>query len=238
MIQEGARAVSVSEGRMTIAGIAGRFVQGVGRHFRLEAENLRLATGFASTSEGLRESSRIDADARISGDRLARAGFEGMATRITLVLRPLPAGREARILLVLGYRDEDDLYHAEIWAPAVLFEALKRDILSGAARHLSLGATTSLWVREDERDASPALPVTWHLGLEADGQRSAGARGLIESIEWSDAPPPPEPILAAPHQEAEEEPEDPVADELHRINWSLKQLILVLAFLLIIAAIK
>lgn len=237
MIQEGARAVSVSEGRMTIAGIAGRFVQGVGRHFRLDAENLRLATGFSSTSEGLRETRRIEADARIAGDGLARAGFEGVATRIALVLRPLPAGGEARILLMIGYREEDDLYHAELWAPAALFEALKRDILSGAARHLSLGATTSLWVREDERDASPALPVTWHLGLEADGQRSAGARGLVESIEWSDAPPPqPEPIPVAAHEE--EPPEDPVAEELHRINWSLKQLILVLAFLLIIAAIK
>lgn len=237
MIQEGARAVSVSEGRMTIAGVAGRFVQGIGRHFRLEAENLRLATGFDSTGQRLRETSRIEADARVGGDRLARAGFEGVAARIAFVLRPLPASGEARILLTIGYREEEDLYIAELWAPAVLFEALKRDIISGAARHLSLGATTSLWVREEERDASPALPVTWHLGLEPDGQRSAGARGLVESIEWSDAPAaPPEPALAVPPDE--EPPEDPVAEELRRINWSLKQLILVLAFLLIIAALK
>lgn len=223
---------------MTIAGVAGRFVQGIGRHLRLEARNLRLVAGFASTAEGLRETSRIEGEAHVAGDMLGRAGFEGVATTIVLVLRSLPAGSETRILLTLGYRDDDDSYLAELWTPVVLFEALKRDILAGAARHLSLSATTSLWVREDERDASPALPVAWHLGLEPDGQRSASARGLVESIDWSSAPDesPPEPQPTALHED--EPPEDPVSEELRRINWSFKQLILVLAFLLIIVAMK
>lgn len=239
MIQDGTtRAVSVSEGRMTIAGVAGRFVQGIGRHLRLEAENLRLVTGFASTAEGLRESCRIEGEAHVAGDMLGRAGFEGVAATIVLVLRSLPAGSETRILLTLGYRDEDDSYLAELWTPAVLFGALKRDIVAGAAQRLSLNATTSLWVREDEREASPALPVVWNLGLEPDGQRSAGARGLVESIDWSSAPDerPAEPQPAAAQDV--DESDDPVSDELRRINWSFKQLILVLAFLLIVIAIK
>jgi hypothetical protein len=238
MIQDGtARAVSVSEGRMSIAGVAGRFVQGSGRHLRLEAENLRLVAGYASTAEGLRETSRIEGHARIIGDTLARAGFEGSAGQIALVLRPFPAGGETRILLTLSYREDDDGYLAELWAPAALFEALKRDILAGAAQHLTLRATTSLWVREEEREANPALPVGWHLGVEPDGQRSASARGLVEAIDWTNAPesPAPQPLFAdADH----EPPEDPVSEKLGRINWSLKQLLLVLAFLLIIIAMK
>ncbi|RDJ22797.1 hypothetical protein DWF00_23905 [Bosea caraganae] len=229
----------MSEGRMSITGVAGRFVQGIGRHLRLEASSLRIVAGFARADDGLRETSRIEGDARVSGDSLGRAGFEGSAGTIALVLRPLPAGGEARILLTLGYRDDESGYVAELWGPATLFEALKRDILTGAAEHLSLSATTSLWVREEERDASPALPVSWHLGLEPGGQRSAGARGLVESIDWGNAaesPAEPQPLLAAPAED--ELPDDPVSDELRRINWSLKLLLLLLAFLLIIVAMK
>ena len=39
------------------------------------------------------------------------------------------------------------------------------------------------------------------------------------------------------HQEAEE-PEDPVAEQLQRINWSLKQVLIVLVFLMLIIALK
>lgn len=239
MIQEGAtRAVLVSEGRMTIAGVAGRFVQGIGRHLRLEVEGLRLVAGYASTAEGLREISRVEGYARVVGDTLARAGFEGSAGEIALTLRPFPPGGETRILMTLSYREDETGYLAELWAPASLFQALKRDILAGAAQRLSLSATTSLWVRDEEREASPALPVGWHLGVEPDGQRSASARGLVETIDWSnvaESSAQPQPLVAEVDHEP---PEDTVADELSRINWSLKLLLLLMAFLLIIVAMK
>ena len=44
-------------------------------------------------------------------------------------------------------------------------------------------------------------------------------------------------MAGRPDQEAEE-PEDPVAEQLRRINWSLKQVLIVLAFLMLIIAIK
>jgi hypothetical protein len=223
---------------MTIAGVAGRFVQGIGRHLRLEAENLRLVAGYASTADGLRETSRVEGHARVIGDTLARAGFEGTGGEMALVLRPFPAGKETRILLTLSYREDENDYHAELWAPSLLFDALKRDILAGAAERLTLGATTSLWVREEEREANPALPVGWHLGVEPDGQRSASARGLVETIDWSNAAgsfAQPQPLFA---DAAEEPPEDPVSEELSRINGSLRLLLLMMAFLLIIVAMK
>lgn len=239
MIQDGtARAVALSEGRMTIAGVSGRFVQGIGRHLRLEAEHLRIVTGYANAAGSLRENARIEGSGRIDGDGLARAGFDGAAGAITLVLRPFPTGGEARILLSLGYREEDASYFAELWAPPTLFDALKRDILAGAAQHLTLSATTSLWVREEERETSPALPVTWYLGPEADGRRSTNARGLVETLDWTHLPGQPVVETAPAAMEDEEPPEDPVAEQVRRLNWSLKQLVLVLAFLLIVVAMK
>ena len=130
-------------------------------------------------------------------------------------------------------------------APAV-FEALKADMLAGLAETLSLEATTSLWIREEERDRPAAEPVDWYLGLAEDGRGAAPARGFVESIEWR--PPaalaaeparmPPEPAAAPAPAEPEEHGEDSAADQLRRINWSLKQLLLLLAFLLLIIAVK
>ncbi len=239
MIQDRtARAITLTDGRMTIGGVPGRFVQGIGRHLRIEADQLRIVSAYQNEAGSLRENGRIEGDARIAGDVLARAGFEGAAGEIGLVVRPIPGAGEARMLLTLGYQD-DDRYVAELWAPPTLVDALRRDILSGAAQQLSLTATTSLWVREDQRDASPALPVTWYLGLEADGARSTSARGLVESIDWTSVPAAhrsPEPPLPQPDES--ELPDDAVADEVRRLNWSLKQLIIVLVFLLIIVAMK
>lgn len=235
MVQTGAmRQVAITQGLMTIEGVSERFVQGLGRHLRLTAGDLNLARGFASRDGRLDEATRILGRATLVGDSLHRAGMAGEAGEIALTIRPLTAGEDGRILLVLGF-DESETggFRAEMLAPAAAFEALKQDILSGAAQLLSLSATTSLWVRESQREALPGLPVAWHLGLESDGRSSAPARGLVETLDWRLAPPP-----EAPEAAAEEEPPEATADQLGRINWSLKQIALVLMFLLIVVALK
>jgi hypothetical protein len=237
MVETGAmRQVAITQGLMTIEGVSERFVQGLGRHLRLTAGDLRLTRGFASRDGRLDEATRILGRATLVDDSLHRAGMAGEASEIALTIRPLAAGEDGRILLVLGFDEnegETGDFRVEMLAPAAAFETLKQDILSGVAQILSLSATTSLWVRESQREGVPGLPVAWHLGLESDGRRSAPARGLVETLDWRLAPPP-----EAPEASAEEEPPEASADQLVRINWSLKQIALVLMFLLIVVALK
>jgi hypothetical protein len=230
------RSVSVTDGRMTVEGVLDRFVQGIGRHVRLAAADLQLIGGFASQNGQLREDARIVGRGHLLTDSLRRAGYDGEAGGIALTIRPLSASHEARMLLMLGFREDGDgdgEFFADAFVAPVVFAALKGDMLSGAAQRLSLSATTSLWVREREREAAPAMPLSWHLGLEADGHTSAPARGLVETLDWSSAPP----ETAAADPVPDEEPETP-SEQLSRINWSLKQLLLILVFLMIIIALK
>ena len=147
------------------------------------------------------------------------------------------------------YRDENgeaEPFADGFLAPAV-FEALKADMLSGLAQELSLEATTNLWIREEDRDRPAGQPADWYLGLAEDGRGSAPARGFIESLEWRPAA---AMVAAEPRDiehsspavsdtaQPEEHDEETSADQLRRINWSLKQLLLVLAFLLLIIAVK
>ena len=229
-------AVSVSEGRMTIAGHSDAFVQGIGRHFRLEAKNLRFIGGFASREGRLEEAHRIIGEAVVAAGSLRRAGFDGEAGAIALTLKPFTSGDPARMLLMLGFRDAGDgggAFFAEAYVAPAVFAALKGDIVSGTAQRLALSATTSLWASEAEREAAAGLPLAWHLGLDADGRASTPARGLIETLDWSAALP-----VTAEAAPAEEDEPDATPDQLRRINWSLKQLLLVLAFLMIIVALK
>jgi hypothetical protein len=230
------RRVAVAEGLMTIEGVATRFAQGLGRQVRLSADDLRLVGGFSSREGRVEPAARILGRASLSGDSLHRAGAAGEARDIALTIRPFPGSEDGRILLLLGFREgegEDSGFFAEVYAPSVVFEALKRDILSGAAQMLSLTAMTSLWVRESEREAVPGMPVAWHLGLEADGRRSAPARGLIETLDWRAVA-----AAAAPPEEEGESPLDEASDQLGRINWSLKLIALVLVLLLLVIALK
>lgn len=237
MAETGAtRQVAMAQGVMTIEGVAARFVQGLGRHLRLNAGELRLVGGVASREGRLDDATRILGQASLVGDSLNRAGAAGEAREIALTIRRLAAGEDGRILLLLGFHEgqsEGGGFFAEIFAPFAVFEALKNDMLSGAAHTLSLSATTSLWVREGEREAVTDMPVAWHLGLEADGRRSAPARGLVETLDWRGAPTP-----ATPLSPGGEEPFEATADQLARINWSLKQIALVLVFLLLVVALK
>lgn len=243
------RGVSLGDGRMAIEGLSERYVQGSARRFRLEATGLRFVGGFESRDGRLEDGRRILAEAQVTGGVLRRAGLEGEAGTIGLVLRPLAASSEQpRLLLLLGYREDDEggQPFAEAFLAAPVFEALKADMLSGLAQELSLRATTSLWIREEDRELPDQDGLAWYLAPAADGRAIVPARGFVESITWQPRPRA-EPLVAAqpaplshpvPEHEAEEDWQDSSAEQLRRINWSLKQLLLLLAFLMIIIAVK
>jgi hypothetical protein len=243
-----ARSVSVSDGRMTIEGLSTRYVQDAARRFRLSASGLRFVGGFESRDGRLEESRRFLAEATVVDGGLRRAGFEGEAGAIGLTLRPLSqAGEQPRLLLMLGYRDEygtSQPFAEAFLAPAV-FEALKADLLSGLAQEISLNATTSLWIREEDRGRQHGEPLDWHLGLDADGRSTQPARGFIETIEWRPRPLPAaaetvpvvDPVPDVAHETEDDWPET-AAEQLGKINWSFRLLLLMLAFMLIIVAMK
>ncbi len=236
---EAARQVAMRDGLLTIEGVSDRFVQGFGRRLRFSAIDLRHVAGVASRDGQLDDATRILGRARLAGDRLLRAGFAEEAGPIRLTVRSLGVKEDGRILLMVGFSESEEDgggFFAEIFAPATVFDALTEAVHAGRAQALSVSATTSLWVRDSQRDAVPDLPVDWHLGVEADGRRSAPAHGLVETLEWHLEPPPdPFPTPGSPR---EDEPHEATADQLAALNWSLKQIALVLTFLLIVIALK
>ncbi|WNJ89947.1 hypothetical protein [Bosea sp. 685] len=226
-----AQRATVTDGRMIIAGVPGHFVQAPARRLTVEASGLTALSGYALRDGALANDGRIAAQARLPEDGLGRAGLSEEAGEMPLAIRPLPeGGTAARMLLVLAYGQEEPGYHATLWLPEEIFSALKQDVEAGRAGRLSLVATTSLWLDEAERDTPAERRVAWRLGPDPDDEGSAPARGLVERIAWSAA--------AAPLAPAEDEPEETVTEALRRLNWSLKQIALVLVFLMIVAALK
>lgn len=243
------RSVSVGDGRMAIDGLPARYVQGTARRFRLRAAGLRFVGGFESRDGRLEDGQRILAEAHVEDGALRRAGVDGEAGTIALILRRLPAASEQpRLLLMLGYREEGgaELPFAEAFLASSVFDALKADMLTGFAQELVLGATTSLWVREEDRAAAEGRPLDWYLAPGPDGSTVLPARGFIESIEWGQQVRSESVAMAAPiahaatdhaHEPDEDWPESS-AEQLRKINWSFKLLLLLLAFLMIIVAVK
>ncbi len=239
MVETGAtRRVAMAQGLMTVEGSPDRYVQGLGRSLRLVAGGLRMVGGFTLREGQVEDATRIEGQAQLAGDRLMRAGFPGEATWLALTIRPLAAAGEARALLILSFRETEDqpegAYLAEIYAPQRVFDGLAGAVGGGLAHRLSMTAVTSLWVRESERETAPGVPVSWFLGVEADGRVSAPARGLVETLEWHPAGA----GEAEPAPSHDEDPAETTPDLLGRINWSLKQIALVLMFLLIVVALK
>ena len=243
------RSVSLGDGRMAIEGSSARYVQGSARRFRLEAAGLRIVGGFESRDGRLEDGQRILAEAEVADGVLRRAGFDGEAQAISLILRPLPSPSEQpRLLLMLGYREEEgtEVPFADAFLPPAVFEALKADMLKGLAQEIRLSATTSLWVREEDRELPDASPLGWYLAPGSDGQAVVPARGFIESIEWMPQTrsgplveaAPAHPAAAEHGHEPDEDWQESSAEQLRKINWSLRQLLLLLAFLLIIIALK
>lgn len=239
MVDTGAtRRVAVAQGLMTVEGLSDRYVQGLGRPLRLVATGLRPIGGFILRDGQIEDAMRLEGRAEPDVDRLMRVGHPGEATSLGLTIRPVAALGEARALIVLSFDDGEDRpeegFRAEIFTPLAVFDALASAVRDGRAQRLSIAAMTSLWVRESERDAPAGLPVSWHLGLDAEGRASEPARGLVESLEWQPTGVNPVTAPAA----IDEEPEETTTDLLARIDWSLKQIALVLLFLLIVVALK
>lgn len=230
---------SIVDGRMTLPGVAGAFVQDAARPLAFTAEALVAVSGHAWRDGALHDAGRIEGAARPDGARLARIGQAGPAPELALTIRAFP-GESApllRLSLPAGAQgDLDERLAAELFLPQPLFAGLRRDLAEGRAGHLSFAATTNLWLREGASDDEPVF----HLAPEADG-RPAQAHGRVHAISWRavSSGDPGWRAAAQPEHLAEgEPPEDPVAEQLRRINWSLKQVLIVLAFLMLIVALK
>jgi hypothetical protein len=228
-----ARGAAISDGRMTIAGVPGRFVQSSARPLALAADGFSTFAGHVLRDGVLVDDARITSAASLGDDRLGRADAAGETGALPLAIRPLPeSGGPARMLLVLAFRGAEEGYDATLWLPAAIFAALRQDVESGRAGRLTLAATTVLWLDETDREAPPERPVLWLLGPAAAPGGETAARGLVERIDWSSAEPP------APEPGEPEEAPETTAEALGRLNWSLKQLVLILVFLLIVVALK
>lgn len=229
---------SIVDGRMTLPGVAGAFVQDAARPLAFVANRLVAVAGHDWRGGALHDAGRIEAHARPEGARLARINQPDPAQELSLTIRSFPG--ESAPLLRLSFPagaqgDLDDRLAAELFLPQPLFAELRQDLAEGRAGSLSLTATTNLWLREGAGDDEP--PV-FHLAPEADG-RPRQAHGRVQSISWRPMEAADPAFLAAgqPDQDAEE-PEDPVAEQLRRINWSLKQVLIILVFLMLIIALK
>jgi hypothetical protein len=230
---------SIVDGRMTLPGVAGAFLQDAARPIAFTADGLVAIFGHDWRDGVLHDAARIEGHARPDGATLARIGQAGPAQDLSLTIRAFP-GESApllRLSLPAGVQgDLDARLAAELFLPQPLFAGLRQDLTDGRAGSLSFAATSNLWLREGARDDEP--PV-FHLAPEADG-RPAQAHGRVQSISWRPLEPAADPAFLAagqPDQEAEE-PEDPVAEQLRRINWSLKQVLIILVFLMLIIALK
>lgn len=233
---------SIVDGRMTVAGVAGAFVQNTAKPLAFRAEGLVAVAGQDWRDGALQDSGRIEARARPDGARLARIDQPGPAQELALTIRSFPGESAPLLRLSLpggAQGDLDDRLAADLFLPQPLFAGLRQDLAEGRAGLLSFAATTNLWLREGGPDDEP--PV-FHLAPEADG-RPAQAHGRVQSISWravsTESAGDPAFLAGPPDQSAEDEPpEDPVAEQLRRINWSLKQVLIVLAFLMLIIALK
>jgi hypothetical protein len=224
----------------------GGLVHAPGRRLVLEASGLEPRMGFALRDGAIVPDAHIDARARLPRDTLGCAGVAEPAGEMPLAIRPLPeGGGAARMLLGLSHGGEAAGYEAVLWLPPEAFAALRLDAEAGRAARLSLIATTNLWLEQGERDAPAGRPVAWTFGRDGEGA-AMPARGLVERIDWSAAAAEPDttgigatPLPAATQAAADdEEPAEAIGDALGRLNWGLKQIALVLVFLMIIVALK
>ncbi len=226
-----------ADGRMTVAGST--FIQDVGRPLAFVADGLVVVSGYEWRDGAQHEATKIEGHARPEDAHLSRIGQDSLGQDLSLTIRSFPGGSAPLLRLSLpagAQGDLDDRLAAELFLPQPLFAGLRLDLADGRADHLSFAATTNLWLRESTNDEEP--PV-FHLAPEADG-RPRQAHGRVQSISWrpsADVAGPAHLAAGQPDQDTEE-PEDPVAEQLRRINWSLKQVLIILVFLMLIIALK
>jgi len=224
--------------------IPGGYVQAPERALVLTASGLIAISGQDWLDGSGREADRIEGEARPSGARLARIGHPEPPQALALTIRPF-AGDSAPLVRI-GFSEDaaagdlDARLAAELFLPQAPFARLRQDLAAGQATSLRLSATTNLWLREGDADDQPVF----NLPPDRDG-RAGQAHGRVRSLDWrgGDAGPrntgPSEPPPAAAGGESHgDPPEDAIADQLRRINWSLKQVLIVLVFVMLVIALK
>ncbi len=243
------RAVSIVDGGLTIGGVPGRFLQSPARPLVLEVTELSSVAGFGSRQGGVGSLARIKGRARIVDARLGRVGFADSTDGFALSIVALPEDAESRMLLRLGFieadeqREEAAAFFGEIVVPASVYAELRSDLRSGEAELLSVSAATSLWLAEADHEARPGFPVSWHLGIDAEGQATTEAKGLVQSLTWTGVPVaqvPPYGHHAVDHHLDEDD--EPVEErKLRQLTWLsrwLMNLVIVLIAIMFVIAFK
>lgn len=243
------RAVTIADGRLTIEGERHSFVQSPARHLLLETGPLDVVSGYASQNGSLSSVASLRGFGSLGHDWLARAGFEDRAQHIALSIRALPETGEGKMLLRLGFDDEAHApragaFSADLFVSAPVYAELKRDLQAGLVDTVSVSAATNLWISDADRDPPAGSPVTWYLGIEANGRTSGSAKGLVQSLSWSQRgrrEEVPHPVLAAhPTEAPDEDPEDGIEfrklRQLTVLNrWMMNLLIALIAIMFVLA---
>lgn len=244
------RAVTIADGRLTIDGERGAFVQSPSRQLVLESGPLVVVSGYASQNGSLSSAACLRGSASLGQDWLGRAGFEDRSQHVALTIRALPAGGEGRMLLRIGFDPEADgpdtsPFAADIFVAAEVYEALKRDLQAGLVDSVRLTAATNLWISDADHDQPAGVVLTWYLGLEADGRTSSSAKGLVQALGWSHDPSrpneaprhdPPQVLGNPDDQDAEDGIEARKLRQLTVLNrWMMNLLVALVAIMFVIA---
>ena len=243
------RAVTTADGRLTIEGERNAFVQSPARHLLLETGPLDVVSGYASQNGSLSSVASLRGFGSLGRDWLGRAGFADRAQHVALSIRALPETGEGKMLLRLGFDDEADAPHAgafsaDLFVSAPVYTELKRDLQAGLVDAISISAATNLWISDADRDPPAGSPLTWYLGIEADGRTSGSAKGLVQSLSWSQRgrrQEEPHPAPAAhPTEAPDADPEDGIEfrklRQLTVLNrWMMNLLIALIAIMFVLA---
>lgn len=234
---------ATTTGTLTLPGVQGRFVRTSSRRLRIAADGLRPVRSYRADGAAPAPQPRIDGRARVLGGGLVHATLPHGESAAKLTVSPLETAEARHVLLRIGV-DPDaqagERFILHLFAPPALYAALEADLKAGTAERLSFGAATSLWSQDGEHRGEDGEDALWLLAPPAAGASEEG-RGLVETLEWQGGSSRETAAAEAPAPQAAkpEEPEEaPLAEELGRLNWNFKLLLLVLASLMIVVAIK
>lgn len=241
------RAVTIADGRLTIEGERNAFVQSPTRQLLLEAGPLDVISGYASQNGSLNSVASLRGFGALGHDWLARAGFEDRAQHVVLSIRALPDTGEGKMLLRLGFDGEADAPHAgpfsaDLFVSARVYAELKSDLQAGLVDTVSISAATNLWISDADRDPPAGGAVTWYLGIEADGRTSGSAKGLVQSLSWSQRRRREEAPHPVPAAQAPETPDEEDGIEFRKLRqltvlnrWMMNLLIALIAIMFVLA---
>ena len=122
---------SIVDGRMTLPGVAGAFVQDAARPLAFTADGLVAISGHEWRDGVLHDAARIEGHARPDGATLARIGQTGPAQDLSLTIRSFPGDSAPLLRLSFPAGAQGDLdarLAAELFLPQPLFAGLRQDL--------------------------------------------------------------------------------------------------------------